>query len=337
MKPVPDNRKPSFPAVAAALAAEGERFLEASRVRGCATATVRSHAGALRVFFAFLGTLGVADVRAVTNATVRAYAAWLQQRGDSIATQHVRLVCLRRFFEHLQKLDAVLVNPCAGFTLPTLPDRLPRHVLTRAQARRVLDAPDTATKTGLRDRALLELIYSTGLRLGEVARLSVHDVDCRTGFVRVHGGKGAKDRVVPLGKKAADYVAEYLRVCRAEWAKHQREERALWLSAVKPHGPIKDQAVSVTLKNYLRACGIAAGRAHVWRHSCATHLVAEGANIAYVQRLLGHRRLETTQVYTRVSPNEASATHRKTHPRSRVKATTDAVPVAERGNIIGPR
>lgn len=337
MKPVPDNHRACFPAAPDALAAEGERFLEASHVRGCSAATVRSHAGALRVFFAFLGEHGVTDVRAVESAHVRVYAAALQARGDSVATQHVRLVCLRRFFEHLLALDAVLVNPCAGLVLPKLPDRLPRHVLTRSQARRVLAAPDTATKTGLRDRALLELIYSTGLRLGEVARLTVHDVDVRTGFVRVHGGKGAKDRVVPLGETAARYVAEYLRVCRAQWALAQREERALWLSAVRPHGPIKSQAVSVTLKNYLRACGIKAGRAHVWRHSCATHLVAEGANIAYVQRLLGHRRLETTQVYTRVAPNEARATHRKSHPRSRTKATTEAAPVATRGNVIGPR
>jgi integrase/recombinase XerD len=334
---LPDNRKASFPAVAKALAAEGERFLEASRVRGCAAATVRSHAGALRVFFAFLGTLGVADVRAVTAGTVCAYAATLQARGDGIATQHVRLVALRRFFEHLQKLDAVLVNPCAGFTLPTLPDRLPRHVLTRAQAKRVLDAPDPATKAGLRDRALLELIYSTGLRLGEVARLTVHDIDVRTGFVRVHGGKGAKDRVVPLGTTAAACVAEYLRVCRAAWAKDQREERSLWLAAIRPHGPLKSQAVSVMLKNYLRACGIKTGRAHVWRHTCATHLVAGGANIAYVQRLLGHRRLETTQIYTRVTPTEARATHRQTHPRSRVKAAAVVAPIATRGNLIGPR
>ena len=336
MKTVP-HIHPSFPAVPAALAAEGARFLEAQRVRGRSEATIRSQEGSLRVFEGFLGGIGATDVRAVTEGTVRAYAAWLQKRGGSVATQHVRLLALRRFFEHLLGVDAVLVNPCAGFTLPKLPDRLPRHVLTRAQAKRVLEAPDTATKGGLRDRAILELFYSTGLRLGEVARLTVHDIDVRTGFVRVHSGKGAKDRVVPVGRKAADYVSEYLRVVRAEWARDQREERALWLSANRPHGPVKAQAISVLLKNYLRACGIKAGRAHVWRHSCATHLVAAGANIAYVQRLLGHRRIETTQVYTRVTPTEARATHRKAHPRSRAKAATAAVPVATRGNLIGPR
>jgi len=332
---------PSFPAVPEALAAECARFLEAQSVRGRSEATIRSQEGSLRVFEDFLGEIGATDVRAVTGETVRAYAAWLQKRGGTVATQHVRLLALRRFFEHLLGVDAVLVNPCAGFTLPPLPDRLPRHVLTRAQAKRVLEAPDTATKTGLRDRAILELFYSTGLRLGEVARLTVHDIDCRTGFVRVHGGKGAKDRVVPVGRKAADYVSEYLRAARAEWARDKREERALWLSANRPHGPVTAQAISVFLKNYLRACGIKAGRAHVWRHSCATHLVAAGANIAYVQRLLGHRRLETTQVYTRVTPTEARATHRKAHPRSRAKAATAAVPspapVAASGNIIGPR
>jgi integrase/recombinase XerD len=268
---------------------------------------------------------------------VRAYAAWLQKRGGTVATQHVRLLALRRFFEHLLGVDAVLVNPCAGFMLPTLPDRLPRNVLTRAQAKRVLETPDTATKGGLRDRAILELFYSTGLRLGEVARLTVHDIDVRTGFVRVHGGKGAKDRVVPLGRKAADYLSEYLRVARAEWARDKREERTLWLSANRPHGPVTAQAISVLLKNYLRGCGIKAGRAHVWRHSCATHLVAAGANIAYVQRLLGHRRLETTQVYTRVTPNEARASHRRAHPRAGAKAVALPAPVAASGNIIGPR
>ena len=328
---------PSFPAVTEALAAECARFLEAQRVRGRSEATIRSQEGSLRVFEGFLGGIGATDVRAVTEGTVRAYAAWLQKRGGTVATQHVRLLALRRFFEHLLGADAVLVNPCAGFTLPTLPDRLPRNVLTRAQAKRVLDAPDTATKGGLRDRAILELLYSTGLRLGEVARLTVHDIDCRTGFVRVHGGKGAKDRVVPVGRKAADYMAEYLRVVRAEWARDKREERALWLSANRPHGPVTAQAISVLLKNYLRACGIKAGRAHVWRHSCATHLVAAGANIAYVQRLLGHRRIETTQVYTRVTPNEARASHRRAHPRAGAKAVASPAPVAMPGNLIGPR
>ena len=328
---------PSFPAVPEALAAEGARFLEAQRVRGRSEATIRSQEGSLRVFEGFLGGIGVEDVRAVTAETVHAYAAWLQKRGGTVATQHVRLLALRRFFEHLLGLDAVLMNPCVGFTLPTLPDRLPRNVLTRAQAKRVLEAPDTATKTGLRDRAILELFYSTGLRLGEVARLTVHDIDVRTGFVRVHGGKGAKDRVVPVGRKAADYVSEYLRVVRAEWARDKREERALWLSANRPHGPVTAQAISVLLKNYLRACGIKAGRAHVWRHSCATHLVAAGANIAYVQRLLGHRRIETTQVYTRVTPNEARASHRRAHPRAGAKAVASPAPVAVNGNMIGPR
>lgn len=323
-------------AVPAALEDARARFLVALRVRGQSPATIESRAESLGVFFAFLATQGVAvaDVRAVTRAHAHAFAAWLAQRGWSIATQHARLTALRRFFAHLVAIDAVLVDPCADLVLPPQPDRLPRHVLTRTQVARVLDAPDTATKTGLRDRAIIETFYSTGLRLAELARLGVHDVDVRTGFVRVHGGKGAKDRVAPLGKKAADAIAEYLRVARAEWARAQRDERALWLGSLAPHRALTSQAIAVMLKNVLRACGIAHGRAHVWRHTCATHLVAAGANVAYVQRLLGHRSLETTQRYTRVAVPEVKATHRRAHPRSQAKASA-AFTAGER-NLFSP-
>ena len=293
-------------------------FLEALKVRRFSPATIKSRHASLTVFFRWLAGSGMADVREVHRQTVRDYQLWLQGRGHAVQTVHVHLQALRRFFEHLETTDVILVNPCAGITLPKLASRLPKVVLTQGEARALLDAPDTQTKIGIRDKAVLEMFYSTGIRLAEMARLTIHDADYKNGFVRVTKGKGGKDRVVPLGRKACDYVREYLQKVRSEWSKTNRDERALWLSYRDPHGPLKSQAIAVMVKHYGRKAGLPKNiTPHVWRHTCATHLVADGANIAYVQRLLGHRSLRTTQIYTRTTIAEIKAMHTKAHPHNR--------------------
>ena len=302
-----------------ALEARRTSFLESLRLRGQAPATLRARSQSLSTFFLWLASEGLDDVRELTREHVRAYALALRARGLTTYTLHAKLISLRRFFEHLESLDAILVNPCAGVLLPKLEERLPRNVLSQAEARRVLDAPDTQTKKGLRDRAILELFYSTGIRGEEMVALTTHDVDCKNGFVRVTHGKGAKDRVVPMGAKAGAYVAEYLREVRLPWSAARKDERALWLGAAEPHRPLQKQAIALMVDAYKKAAGIERpGRTHLWRHTCATHLVANGANLLAVQRLLGHRSLKTTQLYTRVSAVEIRATMRR-HPRSRAR------------------
>ncbi|MGI8431968.1 MAG: tyrosine-type recombinase/integrase [Chthoniobacterales bacterium] len=303
-----------------ALEALRSSFLESLRVRGQSPATLRARSQSLSTFFLWLTSAGIEDVRELTREHLRAYQLALTQQGLTTYTLHAKLSGLRRFFEHLESTDAILLNPCLGMILPKLEDRLPRNVLSQAEARRVLDAPDTQTKKGIRDRAILELFYSTGIRGEEMAALSLHDVDCKNGFVRVTKGKCAKDRVVPMGQKASAYVTEYLREVRLPWSAQRKDERALWLCASEPHGALKKPAIALMVDQYKKLAGIERpGRTHLWRHTCATHLVQNGANLAYVQRLLGHRSLETTQIYTRVAPAEAQATHRKAHPRSRTK------------------
>lgn len=293
-------------------------FLESQRVRGHATSTIDSRSEALTTFFGWLIGEGIDDVREVTREHIRAYLLRLMNAAFTTRTVHLKMSGVRRFFEWLEATDAMLINPCAGVPLPRLEDRMPRAVLTQAEARRLLDAPDTQTKIGIRDKAILELFYSTGIRGEEMASLTIHDVDPRGGFVRVTKGKFAKDRVVPMGEKAAAYVREYLAHVRRPWSEHQKDERALWLAGPWPHRPIKYQAISVMIKTYKRLVGIECpGRTHLWRHSCATHMVQNGANLLYVQRLLGHRSLDTTQVYTRVAVPEMAASIRKAHPRSK--------------------
>jgi integrase/recombinase XerD len=301
-------------------------FLESLRVRGQSPATLKARSQSLSTFFLWMAGEGVEDVREITREHMRAYQVWLARQPFTTHTVHMKLISLRRFFEHLEATDAVLINPCVGLVLPKLEDRLPRGVLSQAEARRVLDAPDTQSKKGIRDKAILELFYSTGIRGEEMATLTLHDVDTKAGFVRVTKGKFAKDRVVPMGTKAADYVAEYLRKVRLPWSQHQKDERALWLASIWPHGPLKKQAIAAMVRDYKLLAGIECpGRTHLWRHTCATHMVQGGANLAYVQRLLGHRSLETTQIYTRVAPVEAAATVRRAHPRMRSKATAPEI------------
>jgi len=318
------NDIPLTPQCAEHLAA----FTERLKVLRYSPATLACREQSLRRFFQWLGEK--ADVRDVTKQTVRDYQEYLLGRYTT-HTVHVQIISLRRFFEHLEATDALLVNPCEGVPLPKLEDRLPRNVLTPGEARRIIDAPDTKTTKGIRDRAILETFYSTGIRLEEMSRLTVHDVDL-SGYVRVNRGKGAKDRVVPLGVKAAECVREYLERVRIEWAKDNPDERALWLSWRWPHQPILKQVIAVMARHYAKAAGLPKSVSpHVWRHTCATHLVSNGANIAYAQLLLGHRTLRTTQIYTRVSVPEVKVTHAQAHPRANETATPlESLPVKMR-------
>ena len=301
----------------AALDQHRQNFVEALKVRRAAPKTVDIRNRAVLTFFKYLAEVRLDDVREVTRQTVRDYQLWLQGQYSG-ATVLNYIMGLRRFFDHLEKTDVVLVNPCAGLLLPPQPNRLPKTVLTVEEAKRVLRVPDTQTPRGIRDRAILEMFYSTGLRIGELTALTVHDVDPQNGFVRVNKGKGGKDRVVPMGGTASRYVREYLREVRFKWAAENREERALWLISYEPYRPLLKQTITVMVREYGQAAGLAKPlTAHVWRHTCATHLVANDANLVYVQRLLGHKSLTTTQIYTRVAVPELRVTVKKKHPRAR--------------------
>lgn len=304
------------------------RFLEALQLRGYAASSLRTYEGSLKVFFRFLNGRAIRDVREVDREVIRGYALWLgrERFPDSgpyaIQSRHVHLKTIRRFFEYLEQTDAILINPCTGIRLPKLEDRLPRTILSAEEVRRMLDGPDTGSPGGIRDRAILELFYSTGIRLEEMTRLRIHDVDFENGLVRVTKGKFARDRVVPCGDGAARCVREYMENVRATWIAAPwdgicRIDHALWLSSRRPHAPLESQTIQVMVKQYARAVGIERPiTPHVWRHTCATDMVGNGADLMQVKQLLGHRSLKTTQIYTRVTVSEVQATHRCAHPRA---------------------
>jgi integrase/recombinase XerD len=293
-------------------------FLESLRQRHYSPASIQGYRDGVRAFFHYIQSEGLHDIREVTAQTLAAYQSWLSRKTSSVWTIHQRLQSLRRFFEYLQSTDQLLLNPAAALRLPPIKERLPRLVLTRQECRRLLNAPDTHTKKGLRDRAILEVFYSSAIRREEMARLQVEDANPREGCLHIVRGKGGKGRVVPLGKKACFWLRRYLDHVRRDWSKEHPEQRALWLASPAPHPPLKPSAFNALVARYSRIADLPQRVSpHVWRHTCATHLVGSGANILCVQRLLGHRHLDTTQRYTRVAIPELLATHRRSHPRER--------------------
>ncbi len=312
-----------------------EPYLEMLRVRNYAPATIKCCTHSLRRFFAHLQTVGVADLRAVNQDIIEAYQRELLRRRDA-NTVRSHMATLRGFFAHLETTGEILLNPTADVRLPKWERRLPKRILKPSEVRRLLNAPDQTPK-GLRDRAMMELFYSSGIRREEMARLAVQDVDIKNGFVRVRG-KGGKDRVVPVGQSACDALKRYLKEARAVWLKAPRNPGwtdALWLSPIQPHGPIHTQAIGLILQRHARRVLGRNVSPHVWRHSYATHLVANGANILYVQRLLGHTRLKTTEIYTRVTMSDLKRTLQHTHPRARRSAVPPLLTQEDAAQMTG--
>jgi integrase/recombinase XerD len=306
-----------MPEIPAQLEDHLRNFARSLEVRAYSPATLRSYRLSLKLFLEYLTQIGIWDVREVDGELLKDYQLWLQRRNCVSWTVLTRLQAVRRFFDYLESSQVVLVNPCLELAQPKVPCRLPKVVLTVDEARRVIEVPDLESPAGLRNRAILEVFYSTGIRLGEMAALAVSDVDPRNGYLRVHRGKFAKDRVVPLGQSACQWLGRYLEELRSQWSPPARNEKALWLSSHPPHQMLKSQAIEVMVKGYGRRAGLSKPvNAHTWRHSCASHLVARGANLVYVQRLLGHSSLRTTQVYVHTTIPEIKAMHTQAHPRN---------------------
>jgi integrase/recombinase XerD len=262
----------------------------------------------------------ITDARAVTEAHLAAYAQTLAQHttraGQRLApaSRAAALSVIRRFFAWLEARAIVLQNPARILTLPKSRS-LPRGILTVAQARRLMAAPYPGTPIGRRDRAILELLYGAGLRLGEAARTDVSDLDLRSGLLLVRNGKGRKDRIVPLCGSAATALDTYLTASRPELV--TTVNAALFLS--RDGARLGAAGLRARIQYHGRRIGVRL-TPHALRHTCATHLLRGGADLRHVQALLGHRRLTTTALYTRVAITDLRSVIRNCHPRERAYA-----------------
>jgi integrase/recombinase XerC len=241
---------------------------------------------------------------------IRAFASWCHRRGLAPRSIQRRMSALRGFFRYLLREGLVQSNPAADVPSPKMPKRLPRTLDVDEIARLLEIKGDTPLAR--RDRAIMELFYSSGLRLAELTSLKVSDLDLADGTVRVTG-KGAKTRILPVGGKAREALAAWLRV-RAEM--HGRDEEALFLS--RRGRALSPRSVQSRLREWSRKIGLNTGVSpHLLRHSFATHLLESSGDLRGVQELLGHADISTTQIYTHLDFQHLARIYDKSHPRAR--------------------
>jgi integrase/recombinase XerD len=280
---------------------------------GLAKNTLVSYRRDLRLFGAWLAQRGT-TLEAATETDLTGYLAWrhAQRVRPATSTQARLHSSFKRFYGWLARQSRIQADPTTRLDPPKKPPRFPK-TLTEADVEALLDAPDTATPLGLRDRAMLETLYATGLRVTELVQLRNAQVSLDMGVVRVFG-KGSKERLVPLGEEAADWLQRYAREGRPAILKGRAADEVF----VTAHAAgMTRQAFWQLIKRH--AAQAIPGRAlspHTLRHAFATHLLNHGADLRVVQMLLGHADISTTQIYTHVARERLKALHQKHHPRA---------------------
>jgi integrase/recombinase XerD len=246
------------------------------------------------------------------------YKAQVMAGTQALETKALRIRPVKRLFEHLTNSNQLLINPAEGIIETNRREKKIGPTLTQEEVKKLLQQPNMSLRGGIRDRAVLEVLYATGIRRNELLSLEVHDVDLRDGVIHVRKGKGNRQRVVPLGKTAAGYLKEYLEKIRPHYGRKSPKERRLFLT--NEGTPLTGGALHVSLYHYRKQAGInKSASPHTLRRSCATHMLQEGADIRYIQKLLGHASLATTQQYCKVIPVDIKKTHEETHPNGRDK------------------
>ncbi len=283
------------------------------KTRNYAKSTIEGYSKNLDQFTAYLASLNIGDFKKITRQIIADYQEHVMVESNAMETKALKIRAVKRLFEYLEQTHQLLVNPTEGIVETCRKNRKIGQVLTMDEVKRLLSQPNLSFKTHIRDRAMMEVLYSTAIRLDELLYLEIYHADLKDKVLYIRKGKGNKQRVVPLGKHAIQYLREYLEKVRPFYAGKNPKERRMFLlnsGLVMTPGSVR----GVLLK-YRRQANIRKSASpHTLRRSCATHLMQNGADIRYIQKLLGHRNLRTTQAYTKVIPKEVKKTHEKTHP-----------------------
>lgn len=309
-------------AVMTPIEADATEYLGWMEIHNYALKTIECRRRYLAYFFAFLAPLGIDEAKEVALEQLLAYqhALFAHRKRDgeplSFGTQAQRLVPVAQFFSWCRREHRIEANPAADL-LPRPDRRLPEATLSASEMAALLAAPDVSKPLGLRDRAVLEVFYSCGLRRGELISVWLRDVDFDRGTIFVRLGKGAKDRYVPVGERALFWVRLYAEIVRPGFVTGRFPEHLFLSSAGSPLCP---DWLCRQVRKYLARAGVdKRGSCHLLRHSVATLMLEGGADIRYVAETLGHARLETTQRYTRVSIDRLRAVHASCHPGCRLE------------------
>ena len=280
--------------------------------------TLEAHKWALRTFLTWAEARDLIDPKDITKPILESFQSWLHRyrKADgqplAIGTQRARLGALQRFFAHLCKTNHLPANPAADLDLPRKQNRrLPRG-LSKEELAAVLNLPDIRDPLGIRDRAILETLYATGARRSELVNLDLADLDPSSQTLLIRKGKGDKDRLLPIGKTALYWLDQYLQKSRPKLLL-EVSEQALFLSGYGER--ISPGYLGNWVAKTIKEAGIEKqGSCHLLRHSCATHMHENGADIRVIQQLLGHARLDTTSIYTQVAIGHLKDVYQRTHP-----------------------
>ena len=337
MARVPKKRKPE-PTPATPLESMMQDHLNALRTRNYSQHTVRNRQVHIGFFIAWAQERGLREPLEVTRPVLERYQRYLfhyrKKNGEplSFRSQHARLVPLRVWFKWMTRQNLILHNPASEIELPRLGRSLPKNILSAQEVEQVMMQPDLAEPIGMRDRAILETLYSTGLRRLEIIYLKLYDLQFDRGLLVVRQGKGHKDRYVPIGQRAIAWVEKYIREARTEIA-IEPDDMTLFLTAQGE--PFSRDHLTWTVRQHIVAAKIGkVGACHLLRHTMATLMHENGADIRFIQQILGHEDIKTTQIYTHVAIRALQQVHAATHPAAFLdKAQAPSLPADARHQV----
>ncbi len=308
-------------------------YIEHLTLKNMRPLTVRQNDLALRVFLGWITGKGIKDRGQVDQELFEEYKAWLSGYTSRngvllrVGTVRERIFTPQRWFAWLKKKGVLAYDPIAGVKAPRYKKQLPRGVMRQDEIRKLMAQPDLRSVIGYRDRTIMEVLYSTGARAAELTGLRVPDINLQKKMMYIRNGKGGKDRFVPLSTPCCRFLDRYLEVIRPELAAGMRPSGNNWLKKSESGkdllflsiygGPMGTVWLGAMMKNYIRKAGITKvlSPVHSFRHSVATHLLEGGMDIRYVQVLLGHSNINSTQVYTHVERHTLQTLLKKYHPR----------------------
>jgi integrase/recombinase XerD len=294
------------------------RFLEWSAAMNYSEQTNQKRDASIKRFIVWCDARSLDQPHDITSPILERYRRHLYhyRKPDgsplSFSTQHSLLAPLRAFFKWLNKQNYILYNPASDFDLPKIPKNLPTNFLSTDEINRLLAHTAVYGKLGIRDRAMMETFYSSGIRRMELANLKLQDIDFDRGILVIFEGKWKKDRVVPIGDRASFWVKKYLEEVRPDLINGE-DNGHIFLT--DNGNPFFNNRASELIRKYLDAVGIdRSGACQLFRRSMATHMLENGADIRYIQMILGHVNLSSTQIYTQVSIKKLKQVHSLTHP-----------------------
>ena len=295
-----------------------QRYLTSLGVRNYSPRTIETREAYLHYFIAWCDERSLTKPSQIDRPILERYQRYLyyyrKADGEPLSTrsQHARIIPLRHWFSWLVKQGHLLYSPATDLELPRLEKRLPKAILSAKEAETVLAVPDIGNALGLRDRAILEVFYSTGIRRLELIHLTVHSIDAERGTLMIRQGKGKKDRMIPIGERALAWVEKYKESARPDLVAG-RDDGTLFLSECGD--AFAPNAMTRLVRIYVEKSGVGKkGACHLFRHTMATLMLEGGADIRFIQAMLGHAELSTTEIYTQVSIRLLKSIHTATHP-----------------------